>query len=77
MERRSFLKKAGVGLAAGAAVGLTACGKSEQTAAPAPAPAAPAAGLDAAGLIGLHLIHFSPATVGAGRGRVPHSLIVN
>ncbi len=43
MERRSFLKKAGVGLAAGAAVGLTACGKSEQTAAPAPAPAAPAA----------------------------------
>jgi TRAP-type mannitol/chloroaromatic compound transport system substrate-binding protein len=44
VERRSFLKKAGVGLAAGAAVGLSACGKTEQAAAPAAAaPAAPAA----------------------------------
>ncbi|WP_341650188.1 hypothetical protein [Thauera humireducens] len=38
MERRSFLKKAGVGLAAGAAVGLAACGKTEQQQA---APTAP------------------------------------
>lgn len=35
MERRSFLKKAGAGAAAGAALGLAACGKSEQQAAPA------------------------------------------
>ena len=44
MERRSFLKKAGAGLAAGAAVGLAACGKKEEAAAPAaPAASAPAA----------------------------------
>ncbi len=42
MERRSFLKKAGAGLAAGGALGLAACGKTEQVAAPAAAPAAPA-----------------------------------
>jgi len=35
VERRSFLKKAGAGAAAGAALGLAACGKSEQQAAPA------------------------------------------
>jgi TRAP-type mannitol/chloroaromatic compound transport system substrate-binding protein len=45
VERRSFLKKAGAGLAAGAAVGLAACGKSEQAApqGAAPGAAAPAA----------------------------------
>ena len=42
MERRSFLKKAGAGIAVGAAAGMAACGKSEQTAAPATTPAAPA-----------------------------------
>jgi TRAP-type mannitol/chloroaromatic compound transport system substrate-binding protein len=43
MERRSFLKKAaGASLAAGAAVGLSACGKAEQAPAPAATPAAPA-----------------------------------
>jgi TRAP-type mannitol/chloroaromatic compound transport system substrate-binding protein len=43
VERRSFLKKAGAGLAAGAAVGLAACGKKEEAVAPQPgAPAAPA-----------------------------------
>ncbi len=47
MERRSFLKKAGAGLAAGAAVGLAACGKSEQAAAPAAAPAGAPAGAPA------------------------------
>ncbi len=35
MERRSFLTKAGAGLAAGAAVGLAACAKKEEAAAPA------------------------------------------
>ena len=35
MERRSFLTKAGAGLAAGAAVGLAACTKKEEAAAPA------------------------------------------
>ncbi|MBP6727799.1 MAG: twin-arginine translocation signal domain-containing protein, partial [Thauera sp.] len=45
MERRSFLKKASAGVAVGAAVGLAACGKTEQTAAPATptAPVTPAA----------------------------------
>lgn len=47
MERRSFLKKAGAGLAAGAAVGLAACGKSEQAAAPAAAPGGAPAGAPA------------------------------
>lgn len=42
MERRSFLKKAAGAGIAGAAVGLSACGKTEQPAAPAAAPAAPA-----------------------------------
>lgn len=42
MERRSFLKKAGAGIAVGAAAGMAACGKSEQAAAPATTPAAPA-----------------------------------
>ncbi len=35
MKRRSFLKKASAGLAAGAATGLAACGKKENTASPA------------------------------------------
>jgi len=35
VERRSFLTKAGAGLAAGAAVGLAACAKKEEAAAPA------------------------------------------
>jgi len=43
VERRSFLKKAGAGIAAGAAVGLAACGKKEEVAAPAAPTAAPAA----------------------------------
>ncbi|HRD32636.1 MAG TPA: TRAP transporter substrate-binding protein [Rhodocyclaceae bacterium] len=43
MERRSFLKKAGAGLAAGAAVGLAACGKKEETNTSTPAASAPAA----------------------------------
>lgn len=42
MERRSFLKKAGAGIAVGAAAGMAACGKSEQAAAPAAGAAAPA-----------------------------------
>ncbi|MBN8440334.1 MAG: TRAP transporter substrate-binding protein DctP [Thauera sp.] len=47
MERRSFLRKAGAGVVAGAAVGLAACGKKEESApaaaAAAAAPAVPAA----------------------------------
>jgi len=43
VERRSFLKKAGAGLAAGAAVGLAACGKKEETNTSTPAASAPAA----------------------------------
>ena len=42
MERRSFLKKAGAGIAVGAAAGMAACGKSEEAAAPAAGAAAPA-----------------------------------
>lgn len=42
MERRSFLKKAGAGIAVGAAAGMAACGKSEQAAAPTAGAAAPA-----------------------------------
>ena len=42
MERRSFLKKAGAGIAVGAAAGMAACGKSEEAAAPAVGAAAPA-----------------------------------
>jgi TRAP-type mannitol/chloroaromatic compound transport system substrate-binding protein len=42
VERRSFLKKAGAGIAVGAAAGMAACGKSEQAAAPAAGAAAPA-----------------------------------
>ncbi|QDF98218.1 ABC transporter substrate-binding protein [Azoarcus sp. DD4] len=47
MERRSFLQKAGAGLVAGAAVGLAACGKKEEAAAPAAAPAGAPAGAPA------------------------------
>jgi len=42
VERRSFLKKAGAGIAVGAAAGMAACGKSEEAAAPAVGAAAPA-----------------------------------
>lgn len=42
MERRSFLRKAGAGVVAGATVGLAACGRKEEAAPAAAAPAAPA-----------------------------------